>query len=493
MKLTPFHTPNKNRGSSRLSSKVSSLSIAAKIALVITTVIITGMGLLSLFILGNQSSVLNQQTDSYAAALGNQLSAAAIEPLLASDLQAVGQLTVNLADNEGIEGVAIFSDQRVPLSTIGNIPKEDPDQLILHSPLQWQSSTTNKLVDLTSYTSVIRFRDLNVGYYIITFDRSFMDLAYGNTIRTISVITILMVAFSIMIALLLSKRISRPIKEIVEGSRKIAQGDHQFRFKEHRTDELGQLMKSLNNMTEGLLRKEQVENVFSRYVSPNVAGSLMNDLTGIHLGGSHVEASVLFADISGFTTISEGLEPVTINNLLNDYFTLIDEIAGQYRGHIDKYIGDCAMILFGAPRADEEHSLNAVRCAVKIQHIIREFNQKRQLQSLLTVEFCIGINSGTMLAGNIGSENRMEYTVVGNAVNLASRLASVATAGQIIVTKKLHDALVLDTHFITSYSSITKLRGKIKPVEVWQVVDYLKVVDTPAVETTTALPSRMIH
>lgn len=493
MALNLSHIRSKKWASSRLSLKVGSLSVAAKLALVLTTVIVTGMGLLSLFILGNQSSVLNQQTDAYATALGNQLSAAAIEPLLAGDTQTTDQLTFNLADNEGIEGVSIFSDQLVPLSTTGVIPEENPTQLIQQPPLQWQNSTTNKATSLISYTNFIRFRDLNVGYYTITFDHSLLNTAYGDTIRTISAITILMVTLGIVIAIFISRRIFHPIKEIVEGSQQIAQGDHQFRFREHRTDELGQLMNSLNAMTEGLLRKDKVEKTFSRYVSPNVAGSLMDDMEKIQLGGSHVEATVLFADISGFTSISEGLEPVTINNLLNDYFTLIDKIAGEYGGHIDKYIGDCAMILFGAPHADKEHSLNAIKCGVEIQHLICKFNQKREQQELLTVEFCIGINSGTMLAGNMGSEKRMEYTVVGNAVNLASRLSSLATAGQILITQKLHDALSLDTLFTTTYRSTTKLRGKAKSVEVWQVENYLQVEDTPKTETASSLASQMIH
>lgn len=476
-----------------LSNRLGSLSIAAKLSLVLTTVIIIGMGLLSLFILGNQSRVLKQQTDAYASALGNQLSAAAVEPLLANDLQAITQLTFNLADNEGIKGVAIFADQLSPLSTVGVVPAEDPAQLLQQPPLQWQDTISKNTVDLISYTNSIRFRDLNVGYYCITFDRSFMNMAHSDTIRTISAITLLMVTLGIIIAFLIGKRVSRPIQEIVEGSQQIASGDHSFRFKERRTDELGQLMNALNDMTEGLLRKEQVEKTFSRYVSPSVAGSLMNDLEEIHLGGNHVEASVLFADMAGFTSISQGLEPVTINNLLNDYFTLIDQIAGKYGGHIDKYIGDCAMILFGAPVADREHAINAVKCAVEIQHRILEFNQRRQQEALLTVQFCVGVNSGTMLAGNMGSEKRMEYTVVGNAVNLASRLSSIATAGQIIVTKQLHDALELATLFSSKYCSTTKLRGTTKPVEVWQIIDYRQMIDTPKIAVPHLSASETIH
>ena len=151
------------------------------------------------------------------------------------------------------------------------------------------------------------------------------------------------------------------------------------------------------------------------------------------------------------------------------------------------------MILFGAPHADKEHSLNAVKCAVEIQRLLCQFNLERQQQELLTVEFCIGINSGTMLAGNMGSEKRMEYTVVGNAVNLASRLSSVASAGQIIVTKKLHDALDLATLFTTRYLSTTKLRGKAKSVEIWQIMDHIQTEDILKVETISTLPSHMIH
>ncbi len=282
-----------------------SKSIAVKLAAIITAVIVVGMGLLSLFILGNQNTILDQQTDSYASALGDQLSAAAIEPVLADDLQAVDQLIANLADNEGIEGVAIFSDQATLLSTIGIIPPGNPTTTIDGEPLQW-SLGEDKQTDLTSYISTIRFRNLVVGYCIITFDRSFMGTAYGSTLRAILLITLLMVVLGIVVAIFIGRRLSRPVQQLVNGTQEISHGNYGFRFKERRKDELGQLMNSLNTMTEGLSQKEQVEQVFSRFVSPNVASTLLEESEN-RLGGNHVNATVLFADISGFTTLSENL------------------------------------------------------------------------------------------------------------------------------------------------------------------------------------------
>jgi len=310
---------------------------------------------------------------------------------------------------------------------------------------------------------------LTVGYCVLTFNRSFMTAAYGDTIRTISAITVLMVGLGIVAAVFISKLLSRPVEQLVEGTQEIAQGNYQFRFKDRRKDELGQLMQSLNTMTEGLSKKEKVEQTFSRYVSPSVACTLMDDLDKNQLGGSHVEATVLFADISGFTSLSEQLEPAAINSLLNDYFTLIDQIAGKHEGHIDKYIGDCAMILFGAPIEDPNHGLHGIQCGVEIQQVIHEYNLLRRKQGMITVDFCVGINSGVMLAGNMGSERRMEYTVIGNAVNLASRLSSVATAGQVLVTREQHDSLRLASQYNTRRIQTIKLRGKTMPVEVWQI------------------------
>ena len=449
-------------------SRAISRSIAVKLAFVLTAVIIVGMGLLSLFILGNQSHIFDQQVDAYATALGTQLSTAAVEPILAGDIQAVSQLTANLVYSDGIEGVAIFSDQSESLSTIGVNPKQNPAALYSSQPLQW-SIGENEQTKLSSYASLVSYEDLTVGYCVITFSRAYMTAAYGDTIRTISAITVLMVGLGVIAAVFISKLLSRPVEQLVEGTQEIAQGNYQFRFKDRRKDELGQLMLALNTMSEGLSKKEKVEQTFSRYVSPNVACTLMDDMDKNQLGGSHVEATVLFADISGFTSLSEQLEPAAINSLLNDYFTLIDQVAGKHNGHIDKYIGDCAMILFGAPFQDMEHGLHGVRCGVEIQQVIREYNLLRQKQGMITVDFCVGINSGVMLAGNMGSERRMEYTVIGNAVNLASRLSSVATAGQVLVTREQHDSLMLANQYNTRRVQTIKLRGKTMPVEVWQI------------------------
>ncbi len=471
-------------------SKIVSPSIATKIALILTALVLGGMALLSLVILGNQSSILSQQADAYAAALGDQLTIAAVEPLLADDVEAMHQLIRNLAQNEGIEGIAIFSDEEQSRVAIGDIPSNTSAWTPYGKALLWQTDK-NGVFQLSSYKNKITYRDLTVGYAVLTFDRSFMSAAYRDTLKTISFITALMLVLGTMVATALGRRLSQPIKQLVDGTQEISEGNYTFRFQDCRRDELGQLMGALNTMTEGLEKKEQVEQTFSRYVSPKVASRLMTDLKTNRLGGSHVEATVLYADIVGFSRLSEELDPETINTLLNDYFTVIDEVAGHHKGHIDKYIGDCAMILFGAPLPDENHSLHGVRCGLEIQRVIKEYNKVRSSQGQIVVDFSVAVNSGTMLAGNMGSERRMEYTVIGDAVNLAARLCSIATSGQVLVAKELHDALQLHLLYQTESQGVVKLRGKSEPVEVWQVGQ--PVADAAAFALTETQGPATIH
>lgn len=231
-------------------------------------------------------------------------------------------------------------------------------------------------------------------------------------------------------------------------------------------------MQSLNSMGEGLLRKEQVEQVFSRYVSPQVASQAINDLDrmeSLQLGGRHVEASVLFADIVGFTSMSESMEPQKVSELLNLYFSNIAAAVHFCQGHIDKYMGDCAMIVFGVPEEYEQHPFNAIACGWMILQMVDVMNRQRIRNELPAVEFRIGVNSGTMLAGNMGSTDRMEYTVVGDAVNLASRLSHAGEPGQLILTEEMLNHPVMAQRISCSQQGTIKLRGKKDPVTLFAV------------------------
>src|SRR5512142_121347 len=123
----------------------------------------------------------------------------------------------------------------------------------------------------------------------------------------------------------------------------------------------------------------------------------------VERGGRRVEATVLFADIAGFTSLSENMHPEEVSALLNEYFSCIAQAAHAFHGHVDKYIGDCAMLLFGVPAEDDDHVFHATACAVVIQRAIHTLNQRREADGLVPVHFRIGINNGVMLAGNMGS------------------------------------------------------------------------------------------
>jgi len=229
-------------------------------------------------------------------------------------------------------------------------------------------------------------------------------------------------------------------------------------------------------MADGLLEKTQVENAFSRYVSKSIAKEIMGNLEHVKLGGRHVEASVLFADIVGFTELSEMHPAEKITSILNDYFSYISLASKIYQGTIDKYMGDCVMIVFGAPEEDNLHKLHSIYCAVMIHKLFERINEIRINNGKLVVSvvsFRIGINSGTMLAGNLGSTERMQYTVVGESVNLASRLQHIAKGNQIIISREFYNDPDIQWRLTAKKHKTIKFKGIKEEITTYIVKDVI--------------------
>jgi adenylate cyclase len=228
----------------------------------------------------------------------------------------------------------------------------------------------------------------------------------------------------------------------------------------NRQDEIGQVYAHFDRMTAGMLEKRQVEEALSRYVSPVVAEKILSNLSQPRLANQEMEGSVLFCDIVGFTQLSEDLPADEVADLLNLYLGAIAEAAHRCRGVVDKFIGDSAMILFGVPEPDKQHGLQAIRCAWLIQAIVRHINNLRRQEGKEPIMLRIGINSGLMLAGNIGIPDRLEYTVVGDTVNLASRLCSAAPADGIMLSETTAEFPLVGTMVELHRQPALKIRGR---------------------------------
>ncbi|NOT58937.1 MAG: FHA domain-containing protein [Acidobacteria bacterium] len=221
---------------------------------------------------------------------------------------------------------------------------------------------------------------------------------------------------------------------------------------------------------ERLQRQAAARMRFERFLPPSVVDAVMRGTGALKLGGVRQDISVLFADIRGFTTLSETQPPEIIVEMLNRYFSLASEIIFQHNGTLDKYIGDGLFAFFGAPYEDPEHPLKAVRAAWELQQALAAFNESLQRDLLPTVSVGIGINTGTALVGYIGSEKRTDYTAIGDTVNTAARLESMAQGGQILVSETTCQLIGKEFDFRSLGS--TPLKGKAQPLEIAEVVGF---------------------
>jgi len=478
--------------------------IAYKLAIIITMLISSGMILLGLVIVSNQTQLLRGQMTDFGQTVAGQLANSSKELILSDDVLSIMVSVKNLGSHKGILGAVVYSEKGKKLASSGLVPQTDIINLYAQSTnnqhkgysFEWQSlvaANSKEQIDVISFITPIRFQNLIAGHALVTFSKESLSQSLNETINAIIAATIFMIILGIFTAYALGQRLSRPIHNLLDASKAIDSGDYTYRINERRNDEIGSLINGFNSMAKGLLEKSQVENAFSRFVSTNVAKQIMGNLDSIQLGGKHVHATALFADIVGFTSMSEKLPPVEVANLLNEYFTYISMACELYNGTIDKYMGDCAMIVFGVPEEDPEHQFNAISCAIMIQRLIQRINTLREQQGKQAVQFRIGINSGQMLAGNMGSNDRMQYTVVGEAVNLAARLHTAAGSGQIVITDTLVKSTDIQWRIIAHRHKSIELRGIAEPVTTYIVTD-LKSPYTEQIDEhiTTVLAKKLV-
>ena len=207
---------------------------------------------------------------------------------------------------------------------------------------------------------------------------------------------------------------------------------------------------------------------FQRLLSPNLVDQVVQGKLQLEKGGALSEITLLFSDIRGFTSMSESRAPQDIVRMLNEYFELMVEVVFKYEGTLDKFVGDEIMALFGAPVAHPDDAYRAVKVAVEQMHALEEWNLVRVADGEEPIRVGIGINSGEVVAGYLGSSKALEYTVIGDVVNTASRLCSRAQANEIVISKNTFEAV--KNYFNVEELPPAQVKGKAQALQIYRVI-----------------------
>jgi adenylate cyclase len=220
--------------------------------------------------------------------------------------------------------------------------------------------------------------------------------------------------------------------------------------------------------------KEKIKNAMGKYISENVMENVVKNIDEVKLGGKRANVTVLFADIRGFTSMSEKLTAEEVSKILNEYFARIEPIITKYNGVINKFIGDAVMAIFGEPVQDKNHAINAVKCAYEMLLEVQKLQSKWLDEGKPKIEIGVGINTGEAFVGNIGTENRLEYTVIGDMVNVASRIESFNKVYKtsFLISESTYEKVrhLADVIKISEVS----IRGKAKKTNIYEVLRLAK-------------------
>jgi len=320
----------------------------------------------------------------------------------------------------------------------------------------------------------------DIGVLTMVEKKAVLETVTTTTYRNIW-LTLAVLFIAVLFIWLYSKTISVPLRRLTDASEEIEHGNFEVQIKQVKSrDELGVLTKSFVKMGKGLAERERLKDTFGRFTNKEVAERAARG--EIAIGGERKECTIFFSDIRGFTGISDKLTPEEVVGFLNVYMARMVECVVAEGGTVDKFEGDAIMAVWGAPLNSGDpanEALHCVRAALRMRYSLREFNKDRGGDKKPVIRIGCGINSGPVIAGQIGSKQKMEYTVIGDAVNFASRTESLnkPLGTDILVTEDTY--MLLKDHLTVQEMPTVTVKGKDRPQHMYAVINMPDVTDIP--------------
>jgi adenylate cyclase len=440
---------------------------AATMFIIITTIFVMSFAMLS-----QQKQRLYRQTVTIGKISLNYFSSNAPVPLLEDNILRLNTLIKNATAVEGLVYAMIVDRNQIikahtDISKIGETFEPFPhmEDMIKEQDVTYFNYHLTSGEHILNLTRPVLFKNKKLGQVHVGVSMDFIENLIHKARLTILAITFFIILLGSAIAVWIGFHFSRPISNLVKAIGEIGSGNYRHKIILARNDELGSLATAFNRMGDELWKNSLMQKSFGKYIGAEVLEMIMADPESDWLKGHRNQATIVFTDIRGFTSYSKLKEPEEIVENLNEYFEIATQAIQDYGGYVDKFIGDAVLGVFGVPVYYKDHVERGVRAAIDMQ---KKFMNKPNNGNSLLKSVGIGINTGIVVSGNIGSQDKMEYTVIGDAVNLAAHLNRIAKPGEIIITKNIYENL---EHKITVKPlSPQHIKGKTKPVETFKLL-----------------------
>jgi adenylate cyclase len=418
------------------------IPIRVKLSVAIIFIIWLTILILSFVILARQKEQLYLQTVNMGKMSLNYFGNNASIPLLNDDWLTLNRLIRETGSVEGLLYAFIVDRNQVikahtDSTKIGTpfTPIKNKQGIIKGPKVEYFSYTLPSGKRILNLVRPITLKEKTLGEIHVGISLDFINQLIRKETISIILLSLFIILLGIGIAVLLGIEFSRPISKLVLATQEIGKGNFQHRLEMVRKDEFGDLATAFNYMAKELWDKLMIQNSFGRYVSPEVLNMILSHPEDSWLKGTRNEATILFTDVRGFTAYSEKLRPEEVVEDLNEYFAIATQCILEQGGYVDKFIGDAVLGVFGVPITHSDHALRALKATVAMQ---KEFIKRMETsENPLLSKVGIAINSGVVVAGTLGSQVKMEYTVIGDSVNMANRLNHLAGPGEIIISKSV--------------------------------------------------------
>ncbi len=405
----------------------------------------------------------------------NYISVPAADEAVKSFQNTIGLIYIGysgfIVTGEELKKVHLFSGYNISEETLKEIEKRAKQYDVFHKNEDIVDANlgNNLIIRVYEYYMPVVVNSKRIGNIFLWYSEKIITDEI-NTIKLLIVfVTAVVALFAAFLSIKGSDSIVKPIIQLTDGVKRFGLGELNVKLNIPVKDEIGILARSFEEMVVSVREKLEMQKFVSGSTIKMIQKTVSTDVISVENKAKPTERKELtmfFSDIRGFTAMSEKIDPQDVVDILNEYLDVQTNIIHEFHGDIDKFVGDEIVAIFEG----EDMCINSIKAACEIQKRLKEMNQERRKKGLASIHVGIGINMGEVVRGSIGSRDRMDYTVIGDNVNLASRLCSAAGKDEIIVSKKVYQSIPenLNTFKFVRLEPIA-VKGKEKPIEVFKV------------------------